>query len=489
MSSRVPKIRHESGASRLATLPVGAGSLDLGQHLDALLNASFDGFLVVGADATVLRLNKAYTRITGFGDELVGQDIRLLLRKGVLRHSVTLEVIKHRIPITMMHQYPTGNVALVTGTPVFDRDGNLALVIVNVRDITQLNALRERLGDGAFLGEANSSIFLRPELADLPTFGLVVHSEPMRRCLMSALKVAKYDSPVLILGESGVGKGRLAKLIHDASPHRDGPFVHLNCGAIPESLIESELFGYERGAFTGALPSGKMGQFELADKGTMFLDEVAELGTSLQVKLLNVIEGHVVHRIGGRRGIPIDVRLIAATNRDLDSRVREGRFREDLYFRLNVVPITIPPLRERRDDIPIMIRTFLDALVRKYGVRKRLTSEVLQVLNDYHYPGNVRELENILERLVILSEGEEIEERHLALSAATVPPPRPPAGDGRGRGLREALETYEAQLLKHALLRGHTLRALAAELGVSVPTLWRKLRKHRLQTQRVLQAE
>ncbi|MBI4246443.1 MAG: sigma 54-interacting transcriptional regulator, partial [Candidatus Rokubacteria bacterium] len=457
----------------------------LNQHLDAILDASFDGFVVVDAAARVLKINKAYSRISGLREEdLVGQRMDDVVRRGVLSHSVSVEVIRHRISITMLHTYPTGNVALVTGTPVFDKGGNLALVIVNVRDITRLNQLRERLGEAPLLGEPNESIFLSPEYADLPTFNLVIHSEAMRRCFLSAIKVAKYDSPVLILGESGVGKGRFARLIHDASARHEGPFVHLNCGAIPEPLVESELFGYERGAFTGALPGGKPGQFELAQNGTIFLDEIAELSLNLQVKLLNVIEEKLVRRIGGRHAIAINARLIAATNRDLEAMVADGRFREDLYFRLNVVPLRIPPLRERPEEIPVMIGTFLEGLAKKHGFRKRLAPEVLPALTQYHYPGNVRELENILERLAILSEGEEIRAVHLKLCQFAGTRRDPPLDPRRYASLRAMLDAVEARCLREVLGAATTMREAATRLDISVPTLWRKLGRHGLRTQR-----
>jgi PAS domain S-box-containing protein len=487
-SRATPKIRHQPGATPLARLASDVGSVDLSQHFDAVLNASFDGFVVTDAAGTVLKVNKAYTRISGVGEEeIVNRSIATLVRQGVLRHSVSLEVIKRRIPVTMMHTYDrTGSTALVTGTPVFDEQGQLVLVIVNVRDITQLNKLRERLGEEAVAGDPNESIFLRPEYADLPTFDLVIHSEKMKRSLWAALKVAKYDSPVLVLGESGVGKGRFARLIHDASPQRDGPFVHLNCGAIPEPLVESELFGYERGAFTGALAGGKPGQFELAQNGTIFLDEIGELGLNLQVKLLNVIEEKRVQRLGGRHSIAINARLIAATNRDLKALVAEGKFREDLYFRLNVVPLKLPPLRERPEDIPLMITTFLESIGRKYGVRKRLTPEVLQALTDYHYPGNVRELENMLERLAILSDGEVIQRPHLALCAFEASGRDLPLDSGLPSPLGDMQDRFEARVLRQTLAQCRTMREAAARLEISVPTLWRKLRKHDLQVSRVV---
>lgn len=482
----IREIRHQ-GAEPSPRLPVTSAEIDPCEHFDALLNASFDGFVVVDAQGTALKVNKAYLHIAGLREEdIVNRNMAALVKKGVLRHSVSLEVIKRRIPITMMHTYPNGHTALVTGTPVFDEDGQLVLVIVNVRDITQLNKLRERLGQEALTGDPNESIFLSPEYADLPTFNLVIHSDKMKRCLWAALKVAKYESPVLIPGESGVGKGRFARLIHDASPQREGPFVHLNCGAIPEPLVESELFGYERGAFTGALTSGKAGQFELAQNGTIFLDEIGELSLSLQVKLLNVIEEKRVQRLGGRHSIAINARLIAATNRDLKAMVAGGKFRDDLYFRLNVVPLRIPPLRERPDDIPVMITTLIESLGRKYGVRKRLTPEVLHALSNYHYPGNVRELENILERLMILSDDEEIQAVHLSLCAFEAARRELPVDTNFVSGLSDMQDMFEAHVLRQALDQCRTMRETAAKLDISVPTLWRKLRKHNLKVARAV---
>ena len=478
---------HHQGAEASLRLPARAAGPDPAEYFDALLNASFDGFVVADAAGTVLKVNKAYTRISGLREEdLVGRSLPTLVKSGVLKHTVSMEVIKRRIPITMMHSYANGSTALVTGTPVFDENGQLALVIVNVRDITQLNRLRERLGENAVAGDPNASIFLSPEFADLPTFNLVIHSDKMKRCLWSALKAAKYDSPVLILGESGVGKGRFARLIHDAGPQRDGPFVHLNCGAIPEPLVESELFGYERGAFTGALTTGKAGQFELAQNGTIFLDEIGELSLNLQVKLLNVIEEKRVQRLGGRHSIAINARLVAATSRDLKTMVAEGKFREELYFRLNVVPLRIPPLRERAEDVPVMITTFLESLGRKYGGRKRLVPEVLQALTEYHYPGNVRELENILERLAILSDGETIQAAHLNLCAFETARRDTSMEVGQISGLTEMLDRYEARVLRETLAQCRTMREAAAKLRISIPTLWRKLRKHQLQVARVM---
>jgi len=234
--------------------------------------------------------------------------------------------------------------------------------------------------------------------------GIIGRSKAVKQLIELIEKVAKTDSTVLLLGESGTGKSLIARTIHYESPRKDKPFVTVNCAAIPSELLEAELFGYEKGAFTGAY-SAKKGKFELASGGTIFLDEIGDMPLPLQAKLLRVIQDREIERLGGEKTIKVDVRIIAATNRDLKKLVEEGKFREDLYYRLNVIPIHVPPLRERREDIPILIEHFLNEFNKKYSKNVRFTREALQILLEYDYPGNVRELSNIIERIVILNDG------------------------------------------------------------------------------------
>ncbi|MEJ2170218.1 MAG: sigma 54-interacting transcriptional regulator, partial [Desulfobacterales bacterium] len=223
------------------------------------------------------------------------------------------------------------------------------------------------------------------------------------------MRIARVDSSVLITGESGVGKGLIAGLIHDASARAERPLIHINCGTIPDNLIEAELFGYEKGAFTGAKQQGKAGYFEMADGGTLFLDEIGELPLALQVKLLHFLETGEVVRIGSTRSRRIDARILTATNRNLERMVADGGFRKDLFFRLKVVPLAIPPLRQRVEDIPPLIGVFLDKFNRKCGVRKTISSAAADCLRHYPYPGNVRELANLIEQLVVLTPGDRID--------------------------------------------------------------------------------
>ncbi|MGI9862024.1 sigma 54-interacting transcriptional regulator [Moorella naiadis] len=313
---------------------------------------------------------------------------------------------------------------------------------------------------------------------------IIVASPRMLRVLYLAERVARVDSTVLILGESGVGKEVVARLIHTLSERDKGPFVKINCGAIPENLLESELFGYERGAFTGANREGKMGQLELGDGGTVFLDEIAELPLKLQVKLLQVLQEQRLVRVGGIKEIQLNIRIISATNKNLLQMVKEGTFREDLYYRLNVIPLTIPPLRERPEDIEALIDHFMSRLNRRYRQEKRISRRARRYLLAYPWPGNVRELHNVIEQLFVLVEGTEIFPEHLPYylrddqekysSHMLVKDIMP---------MKEAIEEVEKQLLLKALGKYKSTYQVAAKLGVNQSTVVRKIKKYGLEQQ------
>jgi transcriptional regulator with PAS, ATPase and Fis domain len=312
-------------------------------------------------------------------------------------------------------------------------------------------------------------------------FGDIVANSPsMYNVIQLTRRLSDVDSTVLITGESGVGKGVIAKLVHENGNRKEFPFVKINCGAIPENLIESELFGYESGAFTGSKKDGKKGLFETAEKGTIFLDEISELPLNLQVKLLQVIQERELTRVGGVESIPINVRIISATNKDLLSLVREGKFREDLYYRLNVVPISIPPLRERPEDIIPMIRIFLNQNNKKMKEHKEIDSKAIAILMKYPWPGNVRELQNIIERLMITTKGTTILPENLPsfiVESASIPDP---VSSAEGKSLKDALDHAEREILIKAAEKYKTTRAIAKALGVSQPTVVRKLQKYHL---------
>jgi two-component system response regulator HydG len=309
--------------------------------------------------------------------------------------------------------------------------------------------------------------------------GLVGSSEPMRRVLEQVRRVAETDATVLVLGESGTGKELVARAIHDASPRARGPFVTVSCAAIAEGLLESELFGHERGAFTGAVRR-KLGRFELAHEGTLFLDEVGEIPPAIQVKLLRVLQERRFERVGGEETLEVDVRLVSATNRDLAGMVKEGRFREDLYYRLDVVPIVLPPLRERPGDVEELARHFLARIAPRIG--RSVTGyapEALELLRRHRWPGNVRELENVVEQALVFAEAELVRPEDLpaALRRATPQPALPvPAGD---RSLTEILEELERQLILAAYEKAKGVKAETARLlGIKPSALYYKLEKY-----------
>jgi len=312
---------------------------------------------------------------------------------------------------------------------------------------------------------------------------IVGQSIQIQRILTLVDKLSKTDSTVLIMGESGTGKELVAKMIHQKSPRAEKPFIPVNCAAIPSELLEAELFGHEKGAFTGA-HTQRPGRFELANEGTIFLDEIGDMPLHLQVKILRVLQERSFERLGGTRPVQVDVRVIAATNKDLENEVKEGRFREDLFWRLNVVPVVIPPLRERKEDIPILCEHFIDKLSHKFGYSLKIKPEVMEILLNYHWPGNVRELENLIERLYVLNDGkvvnvEDIPER-IRLGESLLP--KAVFDDlnpfSSGIDLNEVLKEYEKKLILHALnLHGWIKSRAAKYLNINRTTLIEKMKR------------
>ncbi|GAB4284596.1 MAG: sigma 54-interacting transcriptional regulator [Deferrisomatales bacterium] len=452
----------------------------LAHELEAIIEASYDGIYVTDGQARTLRVNRAYERISGLRrEDLVGRTMQELVEAGCFDRSVTLEVLKTGSPVTIMQDIRGGKRVIVTGTPFRDpATGEIALVVTNVRDITELDELRSQLQRLKV-----ASTFYSKELERLQTlqdmgFSLVARSPRMLGVIDAAVRVARFDTTVLVTGESGTGKGMLARLIHRMSPRKDGPFLKINCGGIPAALLESELFGYEAGSFTGANPKGKPGLLEVAHGGTVFLDEIADLPLELQVKLLHVLEDRTLNRVGGTREIPIDVRIIAAANRDLGEAVGQGAFRRDLYYRLQVVPIEVPPLRERREDVLPLAHHFLARFNERYGKRVRLAPDAADRLLAHSYPGNVRELENLVERLVVMAPADEVSLDSLPFAGLGDSREDPGAADGRS--LREILDDVEKRVLRDALLRFGSTHRVARHLGINQSTVVRKLRKHRI---------
>ncbi|MDD5169428.1 MAG: sigma 54-interacting transcriptional regulator, partial [Syntrophales bacterium] len=448
----------------------------LNRELGGIIHSSYDGIWVTDGEGRCLDINEAYERITGIpAKEVVGRTMRELVDEGYFDQSVTLLVMKQLKSITINQTVKGKKRILVTGNPVFDDQGNLFRVVTNVRDVTELVSLQEQLSI-----EKEQTLKYRTELTHLRSLQvrdscLVFRSKPMTQIIELAMKMADVDSTLLITGESGTGKELVAKLVHRQGKGDASPFISINCAAIPEQLLESELFGYEGGAFTGAKKEGKPGLFELAHSGTLFLDEVAELPLSLQVKLLRAIQDKEVTRVGSTKVIPVNVRIIAATNRNLPKMLRDGTFREDLYYRLMVVPLHVLPLRDRKEDIPLLVRNFLDEFNSHFGYEKTLLPEVLDKLVNYSWPGNVRELKNVIERMIVMSPGNEIGLSSLPESIYMrrhVP--------RHGARLKDAVQETERYLIEEVYQEHHSWRKVAEVLGVDRATIFRKAQKYHL---------
>jgi PAS domain S-box-containing protein len=453
------------------------------EEFQAILEASFDGILVTDGKGKVLMLNKAYERLTGLSaTEMLGGNMRDFLNPQYMPNSVALMVLDEKKPVTIPHQTKNGRSIMVTGSPVFNEQGEIVRVVTNVRDISEIYELRQEL----IKAQEMEKLYyqqLGSEWSKGKDKGPVAVSTVMKNIFALASKVSSVDATVLILGDSGVGKEVVAKYIHENSPRNEGPFITINCGAIPEQLLESELFGYAPGAFTGAIKNGKAGLFEMAQGGTLFLDEIGELPLNLQVKILRALETREIIRVGSCKSIPIDVRILAATNRNLEEMVKKNEFREDLFYRLNVIQIKIPPLRERVEDIAPLSIYFLNLFNARYGQKKRITYDVIKELERYHWPGNIRELKNVIERMVIVSSGEFLQIGDLPwYDKSTEDKPINSINISGVIPIAEAIEEMEKQILQNAIKEYKTSRKIAKAIGVDQSTVIRKIKKYGLKT-------
>jgi PAS domain S-box-containing protein len=450
------------------------------QYLDAIMESSFDGIFITDGKGNTLRFNKSYERITGFNpDDLIGCNMKSLENNGSISESASLLAVKDKEVVTINQRLNTGKQVLVTSNPIYDSNGDIQMVVTNVRDETEIHRLRGMLKKNKEVKESIKKEMDELKNQLLETKFIVVEDDKMIDTLKMAKRAAQTEVSILVLGESGVGKEEMVKFIHSNSKRKNNKFIKINCGAIPENLIESELFGYIKGAFTGADQNGKVGLFEVANGGTLFLDEIGELPLHMQVKLLRVLQEGEIVRIGDSKPIQVDFRLVAATNCDLDQMVEEGTFRKDLLYRLNVVPIEIPPLRERKSDILGLTDYFLKSINDKYGWEKSFSSEVLKYFYSYAWPGNVRELKNCVERITVMSGDDlvvvedlplEFKEKcgHVQMYPTKVV----------SRSLKEAVEKLEYDMINKAFLEHGNVRAAAKALGIGAATLVRKRQKY-----------
>jgi PAS domain S-box-containing protein len=446
-------------------------------EIEAIIESSYDGIYVTDGEANTIRVNSAYEKITGIKvSEVLGRNMNDLVKEGFFDESVSVKVLEERKPVTIRQILKSGKSILVTGNPIFGEDGKIKMIVTNVRDMTDLVELQQQLEYSKGMTSAYRDILKSIQQSSVRENDIIMVSEPMLHIQELLDRVSRTNATVLIYGETGVGKDRIAEEIHEKSDRAEsGIFVKINCGAIPETLLESELFGYDRGAFTGARKEGKSGLFEVANKGTLFLDEVESMPMVLQSKLLRVLQNFEITRVGGTKPVKVDVRLICASNQDLKELIEKREFRADLYYRLNVIPIYIPPLRERRDDIPYLVHFFLSRYNKKHGTKKTISREAMELLLAYPWPGNVREVANVIERLVVITHGDYILPNNLPREVFEK--------TGRdilenGLSLKEQMDKIEISIIKKAIEKYGSARKAAPHLGLDSTTLTRKLKRN-----------
>lgn len=455
---------------------------ELNKELDAIVESSYDGLFITDGNGITLRYNKAFEQLTLIdAHEYRGKSVDDIKRDGIISDPVTLHVLEQKKSITVMQESRSGKLTLTTGNPVFDANGKIIRVVCNVRDITELNLLKQELEKEQGLSQHYETQLRALKLKYTGSEKMVVTSARMRNVIEMVIRLATVDSTVLITGESGTGKELIAETIHSNSARKHKPLIKVNCGAIPENLLESELFGYEGGAFTGAKKEGKPGVIELAAGGTLFLDEIGEIPLNLQVKLLRFLQCKEITRVGGESSITVDVRIVTATNRYLLEMVQKKQFREDLYYRLNVVPVHVPALRERKEDIPALTAHFLQMFNRKYNMNKKISPGVVDNLMRYDWPGNVRELENLIERMVVITIKDIISIEDLPAHLCDNTDVDSPYIMVSGIiPLRDAVESVEKQLLEKVYAKCRTTRQMAKELKVDASTVVRKAAKYKI---------
>ena len=448
---------------------------------EAMVEGSRDGLCILTASRVILNSNRVALEILGLRKEdAMGRHVEELNVERGFGWSLLNEVISRHVTVTAIETLRDGRKLLLSGTPIFSADGSLLYLVLTVRDITGIRQVMRRLHETAELSDQYRTALRAAEMRTVQVVDIVARSEPMRRVREKAVQYAAVDSPVLLLGETGTGKGLFARLIHEVSARSAGPFLEVNCGAIPEGLMEAELFGYAKGAFTGADSRGKLGLAELGHRGTLLLNEIGDLPVSLQVKLLRLLEDGQIWPVGAVKPKRPDVRIIAATNRNLSEMMREGTFRADLFYRVNVLTINIPPLREHPEDIPWLVDMMLSMLEQKLDRPRVLAPAALEAISRYGFPGNIRELWNVIERAAVTATTEAIDVAGLPPEISQAASPPIEAGRETGKTLRKALQKIEIQILREALERYGTQTLAAKHLGVSQSTIARKAKHYGL---------
>ena len=435
-----------------------------------------DDMMLSDAEGVILWVSENYEKNFGFAHgSIVGKSAFDLEQDGTFDPCITAEVLRQKKKITTTQTINRVHKNVMTvGIPLFDKAGALKYAVCfNTVSMEQINVIQQN-----YRNLQNSLQQYTQEIAELriraTSTSIVVKSAAMQRLWTLIQNTANTKANILITGETGVGKSAIAKAIHNMSSRANGPFIEVNCAVLHENLIESELFGYEKGAFTGAASGGKIGKIELANHGTLFLDEIGELPHHIQSKLLQLIQEKTIERLSGTRRIELDFRLLVATNRNLEEEVQRGLFRSDLFYRLNVIRIHIPPLRQRPEDILPLAHQFLERFCGEYGKQLALSPRFVAFLEQYPWPGNVRQLENLMERLVITAQDPILDVTALPVEFTGGDTPLPaPTGT-----LAERIDAFEGQIIRDSYRRCGTTVAVAKELGISQATAARKIAKY-----------
>ena len=442
-----------------------------------ILESIHDDFVIINKNGVIEKVLPNFQEMYGISaEEAVGKTVYEMEERKIFNPSIAIRVMKSKKRETILQLTGANKYLMCTAIPIMDKEGNIQRIISYTRDMTKYEALKKEYSNLEQTLAAYSTQLgqLREERKE--NSKIIGSSTAIRNVIDTIDKVAKFDANVLLTGESGVGKTLFAEAIHSASGRQDAPFITINCGAIPENLLESELFGYEKGAFTGASNEGKPGLIELSHKGVLFLDEIGDLPLHMQVKLLKVIQDKKVTRVGGIKEKQVDFRLIAASNKDILDLINQEKFREDLYYRINVISIHIPPLRERPEDVFPLATHFLERFGEKYEVKHILNNTAMSYLEQYSWPGNARELANVIERLVITEEEYVITENNLPTHIYNRK--NIPEYDIKDRTLKSILEEVEKDVLIRSYREHGTTMAVAKALGISQPSASVKLSKY-----------
>ncbi|MGL5328711.1 MAG: sigma-54 interaction domain-containing protein [Peptostreptococcaceae bacterium] len=375
-----------------------------------IVEESHDEIFICDKYGNAIYCNKAFERNYGIKrEDILGKSPMYLAEIGFTDKTPIPEVIKSKEKISIEQETIVGRKIVITATPVLDDKGEIEFIIENCRDITELNNIKNKLKDREKeVQRYKKEVQCLHRANEINEYNFILNGGLMKSVINTIDQVAKLNVNVLLLGESGTGKSTIAKYLHLQSERKDGPFITINCATISQSLLESELFGYEKGAFTGANNKGKIGIVELADGGTLFLDEIGEISPSIQAKFLQLIQEKTFTPIGGLKEKSVDIKIVSATNRNLYELVKEKKFREDLYYRLNVLEVKVPSLRERKEDLPEFISYFTKKYLNQFNMQKHISQEVVLALLEYDYPGNIRELQNIIQSMIIKSGVENI---------------------------------------------------------------------------------